>query len=86
LSSPNQPHRLLFEFQRVSRPNHFHHANPSNTNPTQSALGDVFRGQGLASWSAQLGHLGKWEFADKGEGLQTALTSLLTGLKESIIP
>jgi hypothetical protein len=41
---------------------------------------------GLAYWSAQLGHPGKWEFTDKGEDLQTALTNLLNALKESITP
>jgi hypothetical protein len=41
---------------------------------------------GLATWSAQLGHAGKWEFTDKGEDLPTALTNLLNALKESITP
>jgi hypothetical protein len=36
---------LLFEFQRVPRPNQSCHLKPSKADPTQSALGDVFRGQ-----------------------------------------
>ncbi len=49
LPSPGQaPHRLLLEFQRVPRPNQSCHLKPSKTDPTQSALGDVFRGQNHA--------------------------------------
>jgi hypothetical protein len=42
---PDKPHRLLLEFQRVPRPNQSCHLKPSKADPTQSALGDVFRGQ-----------------------------------------
>jgi hypothetical protein len=45
LPSPDKPHRLLLEFQRVPRPNQSCHLKPSKADPTQSALGDVFRGQ-----------------------------------------
>src|SRR5450631_85568 len=45
LPSPDKPHRLLLEFQRVPRPNQSCHLKPSKADPTQSALGDVFWGQ-----------------------------------------
>jgi hypothetical protein len=53
LTSPDKPHRLPLEFQRVPRQNHSRHLKPSKADPTQSAMGDVFQEQDqirLAKW------------------------------------
>ena len=68
--SPDKPHRLLLEFQRVLRPNQSCHLKPSKADPTQSALGDVFRGQDHCSGRANcflcgLGYLSPMAFAKK---------------------
>ena len=45
LASLEKTDGLLLELQRVSRPSYSCHANPSNADPTQSALADVLQGQ-----------------------------------------
>ena len=45
LASLDKTDGLLLEFRRVSRPSYSCHANPSNADPTQSALADVLQRQ-----------------------------------------